>query len=347
MNIYNNMKDRILDRIVRFDILLGITALVIALVAAFFSVYGISTLFAGAFIATAIMASSLEVGKLVTVTFLYRYWHKTKGYLKSYLTIATVVLMLITSLGIFGYLSAAYQKSAIEFKANQEKIVMIESQKPFYTNLIGQSESRIRSLTAIRTVQEARMSEAMTNAFLIRNPLQLKQLQEQTITLINQANEDIKIESGQIRTNQAKIMSINEEINTMKFASAGKKDIQTFQFVAEQFGTTLDKVAKWFIFSLIFVFDPLAIALILAYNIAIFKETPEKIINSTTPKLPEHTRDELLKENVIHDNPIISQSTEVDTSIKPVKSQSENSLTDPILSLQGETDSYWKRMFKL
>jgi flagellar basal body-associated protein FliL len=296
------------------------------------------------------MASSLEIGKLVAVTFLYRYWHKTKGYLKSYLTIATIVLMLITSLGIFGYLSSAYQKSAIEFKANQEKIIMIESQKPFYTNLIWQSELRMRTLADIRKVQESRLSEAMTNAFLVRNPLQLKQLQEQTITLINQANEDIKSESGQMRTNQIKIMSINEEVNTMKFASAGKKDIQTFQFVAEQFGTTLDKVAKWFIFALIFVFDPLAIALILAYNIAVFKEKQEDtIIPITSPQLPKHTRDEVSKENIIVNQPNApsSHSNVIDTSIEPVQSQIENSLTNPISSIQGETDPYWKRMFKL
>lgn len=272
------MKDRVLDRFVKFDTLLGITAIVIALVAAFFSVYGIATLFAGAFLLTAVMASSLEVGKLVAVTFLYRYWEKTRGFLRTYLAIATVVLMLVTSMGIFGYLSAAYQKSAIEFKTNQEKIVMVESQKGFYTSAIAQSESRMKSLVDMRVMQEARLSEAMTNTFLSRNPLQLKQLQDQTITLINQANEEIKAENGQIRTNQAKIMSISEEVNQMKFQAAGKKDIQTFQFVAQEFGTTLDKVAKWFIFTLIFVFDPLAVALILAYNVATFKKEKDVVI---------------------------------------------------------------------
>jgi len=273
------MKDRILDRIISFDKLLGLTALTIAFVAAFFSVYGISTLFAGAFVATAVMASALEVGKLVGVTFLYRYWEKVTGILKLYLITATVVLMMVTSLGIFGYLSSAYQKSAIEFKGNQEKIAMIESQKSIYTNFIAQSEARIKSLTDVRVIQEARMSEALTNQFLVRNPLQLRQLQEQTVSLINQASEDIKTESGQIRTNQAKIIEITEQVNGMRYSTAGNKDIQIFQFVAEQFGYPLDTVAKWFILTLIFVFDPLAIALILAYNIAVFKKKDEVTIN--------------------------------------------------------------------
>lgn len=266
------MKDKLLDRIISFDKLLGITALTIAMVAAFFSVYGISTLFAGAFVATAIMASALEVGKLVAVTFLYRYWKKATGLLKLYLTLATTILMLVTSLGIFGYLSAAYQKSAIQFKGEQEKIAMIEGQKSFYTNMIAQSEARIKTLTDARLIQESRMSEALTNQFLVRNPIQLRQLQEQTVELINQANEDIKTESALIRTNQNKIMEITDQVTDMRYSSAGNKDIKTFQFVADQFDLTLDQVAKYFILTLIFVFDPLAIALILAYNMAVAKK---------------------------------------------------------------------------
>jgi len=258
--------------IIRFDRLLGFIALTIAFVAAFFSVYGIASLFAGAFIATAIMASSLEVGKLVGVTFLYRYWDKTTILLKTYLLIASLGLMLITSIGIFGYLSSAYQQSAMKYTANQEKIIMVESQKPFYQSAIQQSEKRIQSLTDARVLQENRLSSAMTNAFISRNPIQLKQLQDQTVSLIEQASADIKVESGNIQENQTKLMSINEDVNKMKFEGTGNKDIQTFAFVAEQFGTTLDKVAKWFIITLIFVFDPLAVALILAYNIAIEKK---------------------------------------------------------------------------
>jgi len=340
------MKDRILDRIIRFDKLLGITALTIAMVAAFFSVYGIASLFAGAFIATAIMASVLEIGKLVAVTFLYRYWKKANFLIKTYLSIATIVLMLVTSLGIFGYLSAAYQRSAIEFKANQEKIVMVESQKPLYSNLVAQSEARIKTLNEARTVQEARLSEAMTNAFLSRNPLQLKQLQEQTISLINQANEDIKLESGQIRTNQAKIMSIGEEVNAMRFDSAGQKDIQTFSFVAEQFGTTLDKVAKWFIITLIFVFDPLAIALILAYNIAVFKRqeespvipTPKVISTPPTPKpvVVEEPKEEIVIDNLEQD--LVAESPSEQPAEEPAKEEKPAA---------GMDDSFYRRMFKI
>lgn len=104
------MKDKLISKS-KFPLILGSTALLIALCAAAFSVYGISTLFAGAAISSMIMATSLEIGKIISTTFLYRYWHKCKFALKSYLMASIFILMIITSGGIFGYLSSAYQKS--------------------------------------------------------------------------------------------------------------------------------------------------------------------------------------------------------------------------------------------
>jgi competence protein ComGC len=349
------MKDKILDKIISFDKLLGITALTIAGVAVFFSVYGIATLFAGAFVATAIMASAIEVGKLVSVTFLYRYWKKCTGFLKIYLSLATLVLMLITSIGIFGYLSAAYQKSAIQYKAEQEKISMIQSQIPFYSNLVAQSESRIKVLSDARIIQEARLSEAMTNAFLSRNPLQLRQLQEQTIGLINKADEDVRTEAAQIRTNQAKIMSITEEANTIRFSVADKKDIRTFQFVAEQFNVPLDDVAKWFILLLIFVFDPLAIALILGYNIAVYKPKIEEntiIPNPEPPKPIIHPALEEPRPNIeLGDGEPIPEIKEDNLEQDLVaESPSEQPAEEPAKEeklAEGMNDPFYRRMFKI
>lgn len=286
------MKDKLLDKIIRFDKLLGLTALTIAFVAAFFSVFGISLLFAGAFISTCIMASSLEIGKLVTVTFLYRYWERAKGFLRTYLAIATVVLMLITSLGIFGYLSAAYQKSSLEYGHNQDKIASLESQKTYINDKLTQSKDRIRTLNDMRKSQEARLNDALTNTFLTRNPLQLKQIQQQTIDLISQSDKDIKAENDKVQSSIDDSQKLDEQINQIKVYSGSKKDIQTFQFVANQFGTTLDKVAKWFILTLIFVFDPLAVALILAYNVVVYKkyDAPMEDVNpKQTEVLPVAT----------------------------------------------------------
>jgi hypothetical protein len=255
----------------KFPWILGGSALFIALCAAFFSVYGISTLFAGAFISTIIMASSLEIGKLVATTFLYRYWSKCRSFLKTYLTIAILVLMLITSLGIFGYLSAAYQKSSIEFTATQERITSIQDQKTYYKDKMDASKRRIDELIKIRTSQESRMSQVLTNENLSRNPLQLKQLQQQTIDLISDTDKTIKDENDKIQSSIDDVRKIDDQINQLKLGTASKKDVQTFRFVADALGVPLDTIARWFILCLIFVFDPLAICLILAYNVAVYR----------------------------------------------------------------------------
>ena len=99
-----------------FHIWLGLSALLIAGSAAAFSVYGLAKLFSGAFLSVVIMAGSLELGKLVTASFLYRYWKVINWFQKVYMTIATIVLVFITSAGIFGYLSNAYQGATLEFE---------------------------------------------------------------------------------------------------------------------------------------------------------------------------------------------------------------------------------------
>lgn len=265
------MKDKLIDKIIRFDLLLGVVALVIALVAAFFSVYGIATLFAGAFLSTAVMGGVLEVGKLVAVTYLFRYWDRTQGWLSTYLSIALVVLMVITSAGIFGYLSAAYEKSSFEYKARQNQIVLVENTKRFSQDKINQAQSRIVMLNEMRKSQESRLSEALTNSLISRNAIALRQIQEQTAEMIKTTESDTKTEQGKIDAAIKEIQDTESKISEMRYSDKNK-DIRTFEFVAKLFNSTLDNVAKWFIFLLIVVFDPLAMALILAYNVVTYKK---------------------------------------------------------------------------
>ena len=262
------MKDYIIDKI-GFTILLGIIALLTAGCAAVFSVYGIATLFAGAFVSVAIMAGVLEIAKLISVVYLYRYWKRTTTWLASYITIAVIVLMLITSLGIFGFLSAAYQKSSTEFKAQEERIVLVENTRTYAQDRIVQSQSRIELLNEMRRSQESRLSEALNNIAISRNPIALRQIQDQTGEMISSTESDIQSEQGKIETAIKDIQDIDQRVNELRF-SKEFTDIRTFKFVAQLFDTDLDTVAKWFILALILVFDPLAIALILAYNVIVF-----------------------------------------------------------------------------
>jgi hypothetical protein len=332
------MKDKLLPHS-KFPWILGASALFIAVCAAFFSVYGISTLFAGAFLSVVIMASSLEVSKLVGVTFLYRYWSKCKLYLKFYLSLATIVLMIITSLGIFGYLSAAYQKSSIEFAATQEKIKATETQKVFYQDKIVASKQRIDALIKIRASQEARMSEVITNEFLTRNPLQLKQLQQQTIDLIAVTDKDMKEENDKIQGSIDEIQKIDNQVNQLKLGTAEKKDVQIFKFVADALGSSLDKVARWFILMIIFVFDPLAVGLILAYNVAVYRKEDERVFDkiSESAKIEEQKPIEIKTQTI----PAITEK-KID-KVLSVKSNPSNSSTPK----SSNMSDFFRQMFKI
>jgi len=332
------MKDKLIPKS-KFPLVLGITALMIALCAAAFSVYGISTLFAGAAISAMVMASVLEVGKLVGTTFLYRYWQKCKLALKGYLIASILVLMVITSGGIFGYLSSAYQKSSIEYAVVQEKIKTTEEQKIYYQDKIAASKSRIEALTKLRASQEARMSDVVTNEFLARNPIQLKQLQQQTIDLVTSTDKDLKEENTKIQSSIDDIAKIDDKVNVMKLGSADKKDVQTFKFVADALSMTLDQVARWFILMLIFVFDPLAICLILAYNVAVYKKEDESVYDDIPQKLePEPIIASVIEEPKKEEKQIILDAEPPKHEHHPNENkQKEEAHTD---------DSFFKAYFK-
>jgi len=143
-----------------FTLLLGVSALFVASCAAYFSVLGIATLFSGSFLQVAIMASSLELGKLVATSYLYRYWNKTTIWLKAYLAIAVLLLMGITSVGVFGYLSSAYQVNSGKFEQIDNKIQLIDNQKTALDLEIEQLNKRTETLNEIRIAQEKRVEQA-------------------------------------------------------------------------------------------------------------------------------------------------------------------------------------------
>lgn len=259
---------------INFGILLVISALLAASISAFFSIIGISTLFSGSLISAAIMAGSLEFSKIMSVTFLYRYWKKCKFYLKTLLIIFTSIIMGITSAGIFGFLSQAYQTTSIEYGIIQEKIKTTENQKVFYQDNILSSKTRIDTLIKLRFSQESNQ----TNEFILRNPLQFKQVQQQ----MSDTDSNIKEENTKIQTDIDQIQKINDKINQLKIGASSHKDIQIFKFVADSLGVTLDVVAKWFIITIVTIFDPISICLILAYNVAaynvaIYKKEDENV----------------------------------------------------------------------
>ena len=274
-----------------FPITLGISALFVAVIAAFFSIMGIGMLFSGAFFSAVLMASALEFGKLTATTFLYRYWNKTSKWLRAYLIVAVMALMAITSLGVFGWLSAAYQGSSLKYEITQQQISVLEGQK---TQLNSQSEistNRIKELSSLRSAQEARMSEALNNTVLARNPTQFRQVQEQNLQLIRDTESSVSDEQKKLESLRGQRLDIDKRIADIRMENIKTKDVVTFQFVADSIGLSLNTTVKWFIVVINVVFDPLAVCLILSYNVIVFDRStkrrvavPEAVpIESPTP----------------------------------------------------------------
>ena len=241
----------------KFYLLLAFTALFVAGNAAFFSVFGISMLFSGAFLSVVLMASSLEIAKLVTASFLYRYWKKLNLLMKSYMIVGLVTLIGITSGGIFGYLSNAYQGATVEFEKQSSELLFLEEEldrlKDDKTLLLSEMEEQVNSypenyITARRNTR---------NNYL----------------------EQVDVVNKQIRVMSPKVSNLK-----IALIETGV-DVGPAIYIARTFGTDVDTVVKFFIFILIFVFDPLAVVLVIAYNMVLLDGRKKEEYDITEPEV--------------------------------------------------------------
>ena len=221
-----------------FKYYVGLSALLIAGSAAFFSVFGLSKLFAGATMSVIIMASSLEFGKLVGASFLYRYWSTINNWLKIYMTVGVITLVGITSAGIFGFLSNAYQGATIEFEKQ--------------TTTLFYQEDRLEQLEEDKVYLKDELEQSV-NSLPDNFPTAKRLLREEYNPKVLALNEQI--------------LNIKQEIGDLKveLVETGV-DVGPAIYLARIFGTDIDSVVKFFIFMLIFVFDPLAVVLVIAFN---------------------------------------------------------------------------------
>ena len=237
-----------MERSKNFHWFLGIAAFLIAGSAGFFSVFGLSKLFSGAALSVIIMAGSLEFGKLVTAAFLYRYWDKVSILQKFYLTVATIVLILITSGGIYGYLSNAYQGATVGFEKQSTKLLALEE--------------RLENL-------------AEDKKFLKEDlEFQLKELPDNYRTAKRKLRESY---NPQIQEVNQQVLNIKSEISDLELQLIDTGvDVGPAIYLAKVFKSDVDTVVSFFMLVLIFVFDPLAVMLVIAFNQALMIKEEEE-----------------------------------------------------------------------
>jgi hypothetical protein len=240
-------------------VLLFMAAIAVAGTGAYFSVTGLGVLFSGASTAVIVMASALEFAKLVTASYLEQKWRETTLFLKVYLTSAVFILMLITSAGIFGYLSNAFQQQNIKLQQVDREILVFQTK-------IDQNTAQIEQLST-------QISESNKNQSTI---LGKGKVNNRLLRSVDNRDRQIGKINDKIAKLQEENAKNNEEINKIRLNNLDlEKEVGGFKFVAQAFDVELDKVVKWFMFLIVFVFDPLAIALVIALN-KLLKENKPK-----------------------------------------------------------------------
>jgi hypothetical protein len=253
-------------------ILLGVSALLIASAAAFFSVTGLSKLFAGASTAVILMASSLEFGKLISAGFLYNYWDKINKVLRTYLLIGVCVLIVITSAGIYGFLTSAYQTTAdqlgivdkqteiVNLKKNrfEEQLKSYNEEKTQLTQTIGSLSGGLSNNVQTSKDRNGNILSSSSSANRRVLTTQLNEAKEQRIKV----DEKIEVLTDSITKLELKALDVQQ-------SSEVAGEVGPLKFMAEITGKPMSTIVNWFALLIIFVFDPLAVTLVIAFNTAL------------------------------------------------------------------------------
>ena len=255
-----------------FPSIIAISALSVSASAAFYSVSGLSKLFAGASFEVIIMAGSLEVAKLVIASLLYQYWSTLNKLLRTYLSIAAVVLVLITSMGIYGFLSAAYQDTYRQLTIKNNQVAFLEQKTDFYEKDVARYDEELERISNnISTLSGAKATSIQvrdtTSSTGFRSTVSTAELRlsQKRIEVEeeNRASTQVKREIAADSLQKYQLAILELENNTEVAGELGP-----LEYLSGLTGTPMDKIINILLLVIIFVFDPLAISLVVAANFA-------------------------------------------------------------------------------
>jgi len=239
-----------------FTFLVFLSAFLLEGIGTYVSVVGLGALFAYSMVVM-IMAVALDIAKVVTVTFLYRHWKEIGLTMKSYMLVATFVLMVITSSGVFGYLSGEFQRA---IASTSQQTVLIQSL----------DEEKVRLQKRKEEIDKQIAQLPQNN---VRGRRQLMQQFGPEVTRLND-----------------RLAEIDKKLPDLKMQNIEKNvHVGPIMYVAEAFNTTPQEAVKWVIFTIIGVFDPLAIALLVAGNF-LLERGKKKFKSIFTPEQRENAK---------------------------------------------------------
>ena len=323
-------------------IFVGIVALSLAGCAAFFSIVGLSKLFAGAAVAVIVMASTLEASKLIIASFLYRFWSTVNKSLRAYLLIAITIIAIITSIGIYGFLSGAYQTTKSKYDLTRTQTDSLATQKMYFESSANTFKSQLDSknnqlanLTSIRNSQELRATQLVTSN---RSSRSADKSAKETDASIKTLNKDIDELNKKVIAYSDSTSKVQVAMTQLGLKNEISSELGSLAYISRVLHVEMDSVVNILIILFIIVFDPLAICMVLAFNF--MSKTPEdnnpkeeiqKEINFPEEEyFPEPEEEYLPKENHITYDPDFFLDIDPYDTYNTADQPSEQPLSQPV-----------------
>ena len=319
-----------MKRIFPYVVLLA--SFVLAGSAAYYSVFGLSKLFSSQSTAVIVLAGSLEASKLITASYLHRYWKQITTSIKVYMMIAVFILMCITSLGIYGFLVSAYQDTAYKFQNQETVISNLESKKTRYNEQLQQIVSEKQTVTNNITELTSALSNNVIQ-YTDRNGNQVRKTSNANRkayeTQLSNANVRLDALTEKQTAISDSVTKIDFEILDKQTNSEVSAEIGPLQYISELSGSSMDSVVNWLIILLIAVFDPLAIILLISANRAFeLKERKHVKAISILETIPVSDVEEPI---------VVKEEPKIETVTEKIN-------VEPIPQKQPEILSYWNKL---
>jgi len=270
-----------------FPYIIALSALSVSASAAFYSVFGLSHLFAGASTQVIIMAGALEAAKLVVASLLYQYWDTINKFLRIYFMLAVFILMVITSGGIYGYLSGAYAETATQSEFLDRQVAIIDQKRTRF------EEQRVELKQSIQNWSEA-----------LANPTTIQYVDKETGQLVTTtSSRQRRLLEGQLKDANVRYNAVTDSIAHLDITildaqinNDSARELGPLMYISTLTNQPMDKIINWFMLLIIFVFDPLAIAMVVAANMAFAKLKPK--VEASLPEGAEWGKSYPLEESV-------------------------------------------------
>ena len=242
-----------------FPFIVALSALSVSASAAFYSVFGLSHLFAGASTEVIIMAGALEAAKLVVASLLYQYWNVINKLLRAYLISAVFVLMVITSGGIYGFLSGAFAETNTQSQFLDKQVQIIDAKRTRFIEERDDLKLTILNLTTS-----------------LANPTMIQYVDSASGQLVTTtSSRQRKLLESQLNAAKSNINEVTDSIAVLDITildaqinNESARELGPLKYMAELTGKPMEQIVNWFMLLIIFVFDPLAIAMVVAANMA-------------------------------------------------------------------------------